>query len=93
MTSLGPITERRCVAPLTLVATLLFLHGSSVLVASNIGGAVGRAIMGFISDYSNIRVAVVVSLIRQACGMSFVQRVPRPVLAAQHPVPELSATP
>jgi fucose permease len=92
MTSLGPITERRFVAALTLVATLLLLHGSSVFVASIIGVAVGAAIMGFISDHSNIRVAFVVPLICEAYGLSFALRGRQPVLAARHLVPELSTT-
>ena len=39
--------------------------GSSLLVASIIGGAVFPAIMGFISDHSNIRVAFLVPLVCQ----------------------------
>jgi fucose permease len=62
-------------------------------VASIIGGAVGRAIMGFISDHSNIRVAFVVPLIWQAYGLSFALRGRQPVLATQPPLAELSTTP
>ena len=93
MTSSVPITEKRFVAPLSLVATLLFLHGSSLFVACIAGRAVGRAIMGFISDHGNIRVAFVVPLICQAYWQSLALRGCQPVLAAQHPVPELSTTP
>jgi fucose permease len=81
------------VAPLTLLATLFFFLGSSLLVASIIGGAVGPAIIGFISDHSNIRVAFVVPLICQAYGLSVALRGCQPVLAAQPPVAELSTTP
>jgi fucose permease len=93
MTSSVLITDRRFVAPLTLVATLLFLHGSSLLVASIIGGAVDRAIMGFISDHSNIRVVFVLPLICQAYALSFALRGRQPVLAKQRPLAELSTTP
>jgi fucose permease len=81
------------VALLTLVATLPFLHGSSLLVASIIGGAVGRAIMAFISDHGNIRVAFVVPLIWQPYAPSFALPGRQSVLATQPPVPELSTTP
>ena len=93
MTSSVPITDPPFVAPLSFVTTLFLFLGSSLLVASIIGGAVGRAIMGFISNQSNLRVAFVVPLICQTYGLSFALRGPQPVLAAQHPVPELSTTP
>ena len=92
MTSSVPITDPPFVAPLSLVATLFFFLRSSLVLAFIIGGAVGRAIMGFIFDDSNIRVAFVLPLICQAYGLSFALRGRQPVLAA-HPVPELSTTP
>src|SRR6266700_393112 len=53
--------------------------GSSLLVASIIGGAIFPAIMGFMSD-TNIRVAFVVPLICQAYVLHFAVRGYRPVL-------------
>jgi FHS family L-fucose permease-like MFS transporter len=57
--------------------------GSSLLVASIIGGAVSPAIMGFISDHSSIREAFVIPLICQVYVLYFALRGHRPVLAAQ----------
>jgi MFS transporter, FHS family, L-fucose permease len=54
--------------------------GSSLLVASIIGGAICPAIMGFISDHSNIRVAFFVPLICQAYVLYFALRGYRPVI-------------
>jgi MFS transporter, FHS family, L-fucose permease len=54
--------------------------GSSLLVASIIGGAIFPAIMGFISDHSTIRVAFIVPLICQAYVLYFAVRGYRPVL-------------
>lgn len=56
--------------------------GSSLLVASIIGGAVFPAIMGFISDHSNIRVAFIVPMICQAYVLYFAMRGYVPVLGA-----------
>src|SRR6266446_3263002 len=56
--------------------------GSSLLVASILGGAICPAIMGFISDHSNIRVAFIVPLICQAYVLYFAMRGYRPVLVA-----------
>ena len=53
--------------------------GSSLLVASILGGAVCPAIMGFISDHSSIRVAFIVPLICQAYVLYFAVRGYRPV--------------
>src|SRR6267143_692133 len=55
---------------------------SSLLVASILGGAICPAIMGFISDHSNIRVAFIVPLICQAYVLYFAMRGYRPVLVA-----------
>jgi FHS family L-fucose permease-like MFS transporter len=57
--------------------------GSSLLVASIIGGAVCPAIMGFISDHSSIRGAFVIPLICQVYVLYFALRGHRPVLPAQ----------
>lgn len=65
--------------------------GSSLLVASIIGGAIFPAIMGFISDHSNIRVAFIVPLICQAYVLYFAMRGYRPVLAPGSPAAELSS--
>jgi MFS transporter, FHS family, L-fucose permease len=66
--------------------------GSSLLVASIIGGAVFPAIMGFISDHSSIRVAFIVPLICQAYVLYFAMRGYVPVLNAGQPqAAELSA--
>jgi FHS family L-fucose permease-like MFS transporter len=65
--------------------------GSSLLVASIIGGAIFPAIMGFISDHSNIRVAFIVPLICQAYVLYFALRGYRPVLVPGSPVTELSS--
>ncbi len=66
--------------------------GSSLLVASIIGGAVCPAIMGFISDHSSIRVAFIVPLICQAYVFYFAMRGYVPVVnAAQAQAAELSA--
>jgi len=62
-------------------------------VACIIGRAVDRAIMGFISDHSNIRVAFVVPLICQTYALSFAPRSRQPVVATQPPLAELSTTP
>ncbi len=64
--------------------------GSSLLVASIIGGAIFPAIMGFISDHSNIRVAFIVPLICQAYVLYFAVRGYRPVLVPGSPTAELS---
>jgi FHS family L-fucose permease-like MFS transporter len=65
--------------------------GSSLLVASIIGGAIFPAIMGFISDHSNIRVAFIVPLICQAYVLYFAVRGYRPVLVPGSPAAELSS--
>jgi FHS family L-fucose permease-like MFS transporter len=64
--------------------------GSSLLVASILGGAICPAIMGFISDHSNIRVAFIVPLICQAYVLYFAVRGYRPVLVAGSRAAELS---
>jgi FHS family L-fucose permease-like MFS transporter len=64
--------------------------GSSLLVASIIGGAIFPAIMGFISDHSTIRVAFIVPLVCQAYVLYFAVRGYRPVLVAGPRAPELS---
>src|SRR5256886_898912 len=64
--------------------------GSSLLVASIIGGAIFPAIMGFISDRSNIRVAFLVPLVCQAYLLYFAVRGYRPILLAEPRVTELS---
>ena len=64
--------------------------GSSLLVASIIGGAIFPAIMGFISDHSNIRVAFIVPLICQAYVLYFAVRGYRPVLVPGSHAVELS---
>src|SRR6266436_3647213 len=56
--------------------------GSSLLVASILGGTICPAIMVFISDHSNIRVAFIVPLICQAYVLYFAMRGYRPVLVA-----------
>jgi MFS transporter, FHS family, L-fucose permease len=65
--------------------------GSSLLVASIIGGAICPAIMGFISDHSTIRVAFIVPLICQAYVLYFAVRGYRPVLVPEPRPAELSA--
>jgi FHS family L-fucose permease-like MFS transporter len=65
--------------------------GSSLLVASIIGGAIFPAIMGFISDHSNIRVAFTVPLICQAYVLYFALRGYRPILVPGSPAAELSS--
>src|SRR6202030_2493704 len=64
--------------------------GSSLLVASILGGAICPAIMGFISDHSNIRVAFIVPLICQAYVLYFAVRGYRPILVAESQTAELS---
>jgi len=64
--------------------------GSSLLVASIIGGAIFPAIMGFISDHSTIRVAFIVPLICQAYVLYFAVRGYRPVLVVGPRTAELS---
>jgi FHS family L-fucose permease-like MFS transporter len=64
--------------------------GSSLLVASILGGAICPAIMGFISDHSNIRVAFIVPLICQAYVLYFAARGYRPVPVTGAPAAELS---
>jgi FHS family L-fucose permease-like MFS transporter len=64
--------------------------GSSLLVASIIGGAIFPAIMGFISDHSNIRVAFIVPLICQAYVLYFAVAGYKPVLVARSRGAELS---
>ena len=66
--------------------------GSSLLVASIIGGAIFPAIMGFISDHSTIRVAFIVPLICQAYVLYFAVRGYRPVLVPGSQAAELSGT-
>ncbi len=63
--------------------------GSSLLVASIIGGAICPAIMGYISDHSNIRVAFFVPLVCQAYVLYFAMRGYRPDAARPQAV-ELS---
>ncbi len=65
--------------------------GSSLLVASIIGGAIFPAIMGFISDHSTIRVAFIVPLICQAYVLYFAVRGYRPVLVPGSRAAELSS--
>jgi FHS family L-fucose permease-like MFS transporter len=64
--------------------------GSSLLVASILGGAVCPAIMGFISDHSSIRVAFIAPLICQAYVLYFAVRGYRPVLVEATPAAEVS---
>jgi FHS family L-fucose permease-like MFS transporter len=64
--------------------------GSSLLVASIIGGAVCPAIMGFISDHGNIRVASTVPLICQIYVMYFALRGYKPVLVRENQTVQLS---
>jgi FHS family L-fucose permease-like MFS transporter len=64
--------------------------GSSLLVASILGGAICPAIMGLISDHSNIRVAFIVPLICQAYVLYFAARGYRPVLVTGARAAELS---
>jgi len=64
--------------------------GSSLLVASIMGGAIFPVIMGFISDHSNIRVAFIMPLICQAYVLYVAVRGYRPVLVAQPRAAELS---
>ena len=64
--------------------------GSSLLVASIIGGAIFPAMMGFISDHSTIRVAFIVPLVCQAYVLYFAVRGYRPVLVPESPAAELS---
>lgn len=66
--------------------------GSSLLVASIIGGAIFPALMGLISDHSTIRVAFIVPLICQAYVLYFAVRGYRPVLVPGSPAAELSST-
>jgi FHS family L-fucose permease-like MFS transporter len=63
--------------------------GSSLLVASIIGGAICPAIMGFISDRSNIRLAFFVPLVCQTYVLYFALRGYRPVASGSQ-APELS---
>jgi len=65
--------------------------GSSLLVASIIGGAIFPAIMGLISDHSTIRVAFIVPLICQAYVFYFAARGFRPVLVPGSQAAELSS--
>ena len=65
--------------------------GSSLLVASIIGGAIFPAIMGLISDHSTIRVAFIVPLICQAYVFYFAVRGFRPVLVPGSQAAELSS--
>ena len=53
--------------------------GSSLLVMAIIGGAVFPAIMGYISDASNIRYAFLVPFLCHLCVLSFAIRGYRPV--------------
>jgi len=59
-------------------------------VASILGGAIFPAVMGFISDHSNIRVAFIVPLICQAYVLYFAVLGYRPVLVAGSQTSELS---
>ena len=63
--------------------------GSSLLVASILGGAICPAIMGFISDHSSIRVAFIVPLICQAYVLYFAMRGYRAVLVTGAPAAEV----
>jgi FHS family L-fucose permease-like MFS transporter len=65
--------------------------GSSLLVASIIGGAIFPAVMGFISDHSTIRVAFIVPLICQAYVLYFAVHGYRPVLVPGSQAAELSS--
>src|SRR5258705_1654056 len=65
--------------------------GSSLLVASIIGGAIFPAIMGFMSDHTTIRVAFIVPLICQAYVLYFAVRGYRPVLVPGSQGAELSS--
>jgi FHS family L-fucose permease-like MFS transporter len=66
--------------------------GSSLLVMSIIGGAVFPAIMGYISDMSNIRYAFLVPFICHAYVLYFAARGYRPDLDSL-PAPELRSLP
>jgi FHS family L-fucose permease-like MFS transporter len=66
--------------------------GSSLLVMSIIGGAVFPAIMGYISDMSNIRYAFLVPFICHVYVLYFAARGYRPDLDAL-PAPELRSLP
>jgi len=66
--------------------------GSSLLVMSIIGGAVFPAIMGYISDVSNIRYAFVVPFLCHVYVLYFAARGYRPDLDAL-PAPELRSLP
>src|SRR6201997_2779884 len=66
--------------------------GSSLLVMSIIGGAVFPAIMGYISDMSNIRYAFVVPFLCHVYVLYFAARGYRPDLDAL-PAPELRSLP
>lgn len=57
--------------------------GSSLLVASIIGGPVFPAMMGYISDHSSIRVAFVIPLICQVYVLYFALSGYRPIHSAQ----------
>jgi FHS family L-fucose permease-like MFS transporter len=65
--------------------------GSSLLVASIVGGAIFPVIMGSISDHSNIRVAFIVPLICQVYVLYFAARGYRPVVVAGTQFAEPSA--
>jgi len=56
--------------------------GSSFLVMSIIGGAVVPAVMGYVSDFSNIRNAFLVPLICHCCVLYFSLRGYQPVLSS-----------
>jgi MFS transporter, FHS family, L-fucose permease len=66
--------------------------GSSLLVMSIIGGAVFPAVMGYISDMSNIRYAFVVPFLCHVYVLYFAARGYRPDLDAL-PAPELRSLP
>jgi fucose permease len=81
-----PLSVARCPNKLGRYTKL----GSSLLVASILSGAICPAIMGFISDHSNIRVAFIVPLVCQAYVLYFALRGYRPVLVAGSQTAELS---
>jgi FHS family L-fucose permease-like MFS transporter len=56
--------------------------GSSLLVMSIIGGAIFPAIMGYISDRTNIREAFIVPLLCHIYVLYFAARGYRPILTA-----------
>jgi FHS family L-fucose permease-like MFS transporter len=61
--------------------------GSSLLVMSIIGGAIFPALMGYISDRTNIREAFIVPLLCHFYVFYFAMRGYRPILTAAQPEP------